>query len=105
MKSRVSGVVDLEIGDARRVLAHCAGVEARTEYDNLLATVRDLLIEPIVVIAGPQLDPLFARRKVSGDSVCASPRTLIEKQRDDWIVVQRAGFGTSPRAPRRRRSR
>ena len=64
-------IVDLEIGDARRLLAHAAGVEAGAEDDDLPAAVAELRIEVIVVIARPELDALPARRKAR--TLCAPP--------------------------------
>jgi len=86
------GIVDLEIGDVRRLLAHAAGVEAGPEDDHLPAAVAELFIDVIVVISRPQLDALPARRKTRGYALGSLPRPLVEKEVNDRIAIERMGF-------------
>ena len=85
-------IVDLEIGDARGLLAYATSVEAGPEDDHLPAAVAELRIEVIVVIARPELDALPARRKTRRYALRRLPRPLVEKQRNDRIAIERMSF-------------
>src|SRR5262245_55652060 len=86
-----AGIVHLEIGDARGLLAYAAGVEAGAKDDHLPAAIAELRIEVIVVIASAKLDALPARRKTRGHALGRLPRPVVEEQRNDRITIKRMG--------------
>src|SRR5215831_14595128 len=72
-------IVDLEIGNAGRLLAHPTGVQAGTGDDDLLAAPTELLVQSIVEIARAEPDASTAWRKTRGNALGCAPRPLAEK--------------------------
>ena len=84
-----AGIVDLEISDSRSALANATRVQPRAEDHDLPAALRDLLSEPVVVIAGPEPRHVLAGREISSDGIGRRPRPRIEKNADDGIDIER----------------
>jgi hypothetical protein len=61
LKVHRARIVDLEIGDPLGPLACGACVEARAEDDDLAAAIGELLVEPVIELAGPEPDVHFRR--------------------------------------------